>query len=915
MQKLCKLRLCKLNTLFSCLLPAFTTLFIFLTVLFVKGIFPFGENLIDYYDMGQTNAPLYYHLWDFLHGRSSLFFDWYINGGQNLAMGSAIQWNISPFNLFFLFIKRELTYPSLSIFMGLHLFFMAFAMSLFLKKTFPRLGCGLNFISSVTYGLCGFTLTHYTIPTYLDTAAFLPIFALGVMRLLRGKGKLMYTFLLAFMTALSYYLGFMHLIYVLLFSGVYITLIPKDREKRTTIISDLAFGTIFGLLMSTFMLLPSVMQMTLSSRFNSNLSGGPMETLISILNSIGADEYYVKYLQLYALESFAVLLIFGLIFFRREWRYALTVLSAVFIPSALIVFESINILWHFGTYYHYPIRCGYLIPFAVTAAAASLAEKAGMADTTAAALKGDTVDVPVRTSHSVYIIPALLSSVISLSGLIILVKSYNSGAPWDLKLLFNHALLLWAAVFVMLTTLLLLLKFLWKLRGSRLISILIPVMMPVVLAELILGAYVGYGLPKFTDSFFGDPEQSGEYISKAQALISEKGDYFEKEDSRYRLERLKNPDTELNTNYGMVIRHATVTGWANTATREQIECAEKLGYSTHFMRILDSGGTFLSDSVLQVRDIVNMSDGSITHNNTAFPFAMAVSRDIEKADMRENSITENNNLLFRALSGEEENIADVIKVSELDGVSASSGISGNTSVLLKVSGRKALYLSKGSSEEIRVNGEPVPVPTIGDPDNKAFPAWFNSNLLFLGIFKDEDVILDCPEKAKIISLDMNKLEALSEELNSGRDNAEGKEPAAGKSSLTFSVTGSEDRDMALIPLSYSPGWSARVNGKPEKLINKNGLFMLLPISTGNNTVEMSFTPPGLLSGVIISLLALITAFCLVYINQFRSMAENFGRIPALISYYVFYGVFILAALFLYVIPIAYFLVHVIAKRM
>ena len=55
------------------LIPAILTFLLFSGVLLIKGIWPFGQNLIDYYDMGQTNAPLYYHIWDFLHGKSPLF--------------------------------------------------------------------------------------------------------------------------------------------------------------------------------------------------------------------------------------------------------------------------------------------------------------------------------------------------------------------------------------------------------------------------------------------------------------------------------------------------------------------------------------------------------------------------------------------------------------------------------------------------------------------------------------------------------------------------------------------------------------------------------------------------------------------------------------------------------------------------
>ena len=92
--------------IFKMLLPSLTVLIVFSCVLLGKGIFPFGTDTIDYYDMGQINAPLYYHAWDWLHGRSALFFDWYINEGQNIAMAASNQWNLSPFILFFLLVLR-----------------------------------------------------------------------------------------------------------------------------------------------------------------------------------------------------------------------------------------------------------------------------------------------------------------------------------------------------------------------------------------------------------------------------------------------------------------------------------------------------------------------------------------------------------------------------------------------------------------------------------------------------------------------------------------------------------------------------------------------------------------------------------------------------------------------------------------
>ena len=893
------------------LIPALLTLLLFSGVLLIKGIWPFGQNLIDYYDMGQTNAPLYYHIWDFLHGKGPLFFDWYINLGQNLSMGSAIQWNISPFNLFYLFIPRDLVYVSLSVFMGLHLFFMAFNMGIFLKLSFPELKRAFTVPAAMCYGLCGYTLTHYTIPTYLDTAVFLPLFALSLLMMLRGGVRLFYTLMLGFMTALSYYLGFMHLIYVLLFSVVYITLIIKDPAERKKRITGLATGTTGGILLSSFVLLPSVMEMTLSSRFNSNLSRGPVETLISILNSVGADQYYVKYLQLFAMEIFIMTIILGLIRFRKDLSYVLTVFLAAFIPCALIVFEAINILWHFGTYYHYPIRCAYLIPFSLIAAAASLMEKTEKEEGEGA-LK---VNIKALT----------VISFLSAAAFFLLVKFYDSRAPWDIKELFKYWVLLSAAVYIMSTIIFLLLRFKSGIKGGKPVRSLFILILPVTVMELMFGAYAGYGLPKFTDSFFGDPEQSGDYILKTEALSDALSGHFDMDEGSYRINRIKNPDTDLNANYGMVWRHGSVAGWANTATGEMINTAEKLGYSTHFMRILDSGGTLLSDSVLQVKELltaVSLPGGSekvyspgekvsteygeygVFKNEVPLPFIMPVTAEIEDFRPEEEGIAENNNALYRALSGDKEGIAEQIKLSE-------DAVRSGDLFLIPVKGRKALYLYKGHSDEIRVNGDIAAVPTIGDLDNTEYPGWFNSNLLFLGIFENEEVKLDCSEKSRLIIFDVDKMLTLSRFMEAyGNSTVE-----TSGSGLSLSFTPEDGRERILIPLAYSPGWSARVNGEKRTVENRGGLFMTLPVDKGENRVEMRFTPPGLIPGIAVSVVTLIIIVMLTYITVLREKGEKILSAVSPGVSVLFYIVSGAAALALYIIPMGWFLIHVLIRRL
>ncbi len=904
-----------LRTAGECAVPGLIVLLIFGGVVFSKGIWPFGNNLIDYYDMGQTNAPLYFHLRDFLLGRSALFFDWYINLGQNLSMGSAIQWNISPFNLFFLFVPEKLVYPSLSVFMGLHLFFMAFNMGLFLKNLLPKLSGAFFTAAAAAYGLCGYTLTHYTIPTYLDMAVFFPILALSLIKLLRGKGKLFYLFMLSFTTALSYYLSFMNLIYILLFSGVYVFLIIEDRGERRRSVFDLSIATAGGIALSSFMLLPSALQMTASSRFNSNLSGGFVSTLFSILNSIGADQYYVKFFQLFALELFIMVILTGAVIYRKQPKLTIALLLTAFIPCALIPFESINILWHFGTYYHYPIRCAYLIPFSLIAVASLFYSKMDV---------GSETVQPPKSRVASYIASALL--------LTVMLIIYLSRREWEIRDLFKAWALFSLILFMTMVIIPVLHKFIGKWDLKRAVVFSVRLLIPLVFAELITGAYAGYGLPRFKDRFFSDPEQSGAYIIMAEAFKEAARDQFDEEDSTYRLRRMKNPDTDLNANYGMVIRHATLGGWANTATAEAIKSAEKLGYSTHFMRILDSGGTFLTDSVFGIRDVVSERDiGGITkgsytlkgeyetdagsfflyENNYSLPFIKTMDNSIDDLSFSENSIAENNNALYSALRGEKERIAETLKVSAFPG----SSISGSDkSIRIPVSRRQSVYLIGGKTDAVKVNGEAVFVPTIGDIDNTSYPAWFNSSLILLGVFEDEEVEISCPEKSRLILFDMEKLDALSEELNSRFISEGRKEPVAGKADISFTVWGEGNRKTALIPLSYSNGWSATVNGKKTAPSDFNGLFMTLPLEEGENYVNLKFTPPGLGLGLIISGLTLVLLLCLVYIKQLSPLSGKISESLQFPVYPVFCFAFLAAALALYVIPIGWFFVYEVLKH-
>ena len=66
-------------------IPGIITGLVMVAILILKGIWPFGSSRIDYFDNMQQVAPLYAHLWDFMHGKASIWFDWYTGLGTNVS--------------------------------------------------------------------------------------------------------------------------------------------------------------------------------------------------------------------------------------------------------------------------------------------------------------------------------------------------------------------------------------------------------------------------------------------------------------------------------------------------------------------------------------------------------------------------------------------------------------------------------------------------------------------------------------------------------------------------------------------------------------------------------------------------------------------------------------------------------------
>lgn len=850
----------------------------------LKHMYPFGSNTIDYHDMAQQIAAFYYHVYDFLHQTKPLFYDYYTALGSNQAMSTSGCSNFSLFNLFFLFVKRDMLLESLSIFLLIKMVAMSVSMYVLLSLN-KGIGSYAHVILSVGYGFCGFVLTLYMTNQWMDVAFLFPLILVSLKKLVCERKPSLYVIFLSLSLINSYYLSFMILMYIILILG---TKLASDRifkeERKEYHLFTLGIGTALSIGISAFILLPQLIQTLSSSRFNNENGGGLLSKYLSILNTI-EPAYTTRWFSLLGLSFAAAVIAIGLIGHRKDIKVLFNVCVPCFIVLLEIFLESTNLIWHFGSYVQYPIRNGFMIYVTVAMCAGYMLSS------------GSTPDSP--KSPIICITVCVIAALLCVLG----IKYYTDNPGMEVRKVFH--LLAALMVFTFFCYLILLLY--KKGAFARYSSIL-------VIAELILYGYIFIGQPTFITGYTEAYEQSGEYIK----LCNELSDAFGLEPEN--IYRMKNPDESLNSNYGLVIRRPVLSNWTHMISPDLQYAAQTWGYTIQYTRLLDAGGTVFSDALIGIRQIITripQDEILYTLIDTAdiedaagdvvtyylyepkfiLPWVNTV--DIDPViDLKGEDTVSIHNRIFRALGGEGD-IAEYVYETK----------AGTDQVIdLDIAGTRAVYMlgscvdKEYKNTSVQANGKDILIPSIGEYDNTLYPAYFNCNGLYLGTYADESAVISIQSNAdsadeeytiRIMTLDLDKLKGLCDKLSEEDD------ITADGNTVRINKYVSGDNKGIMIPLTYDEGFTVTDNGQETGYFKYAGLFSLIPAAEGNNEIIMTFTPKGMKVG------AALSAICLLLTVVFIRFASGLPDIINRITRPVFEIVYAGMILIIYLIPVLY----------
>lgn len=217
--------------------------------------FPFGDNQILIVDLWHQYFPFLNELREKLIHGGSLLYSWNIGMGTNF-LGLSSYYASSPLNLLLVLAPEKYLVVGLGLLVLIRMGLASAFFALFLKKIYNRNHFTIVLFGAA-YGLSGFFLGYYWNVMWLDTAALLPLVALGIHQLVRRKDFRLYVIALCLSLFSNYYMG----LFTCIFCGLYYfgACLQEKRgikETLTGILRMLAYSAI-GIAMSAILLLPA----------------------------------------------------------------------------------------------------------------------------------------------------------------------------------------------------------------------------------------------------------------------------------------------------------------------------------------------------------------------------------------------------------------------------------------------------------------------------------------------------------------------------------------------------------------------------------------------------------------------------------------------------------------------------------
>ncbi len=847
-----------LHNILPYIIPPVTVMAMLLFTFWRACCYPFGGKSIAWCDMSQQTIPLLAVFRSALRGESSMFYSFAQAGGSGIFPALCF-FVLSPFSLISLCYEPAQLMLAANILVLVKLTVAAFSAAVFFRCFWPRLGVLSSSALSVMYALCGFSLMYFQTLTWLDTLIIFPLLIVAFRRLAAEKKPLPFALLLAALMITGFYMSIMVIIFLLIFSLLWLFCFTRT-EERPAVAALFALSGVAAALLSSPVLIPSLTEYLDSARSDGVLQGlsgisgsGDLKTKLPLLMCAAA----VMPLGAWYLSEGRRL--------SGGRRYGfLTGLAAIMIIPFFS--ERINVMWHFGSYQAFPCRFAYITSLVLLSICA---ETLCVSEETKS-LPGSEASPRGRFSRSLAAFAPFVVVAAALSaGEFLLREHLKEMSKFSRSLWGNKDSLYWLGCSFLIFALGYLLLLVLRRNRSiprRLFSATFA-MLAVVESALNCSVYLG--------NISGAQDNWSEAFAITESIPDEGG-----------FRRVKTRSKLFDVNWLAAMGRNSLGHYTSLTGEDYLFSLKRLGYSGYWMEIGSHGSSDFIDGLLCNRYVIE-DDRSVSSLECFLGLGVLM-RDKPSEQLGDTARPETQNMIFNEVASggrlfekyEPEHIEGV-DISEEDGLTLLrlSEDNGFIRYSIAVGERRKLYfdcfdaLSTKLSEPIN---DSFSVTVNGMELQSKYPTKSLNGMLLLGEFENEtvEILLRVKRSERLHSfgvwgMDCALLKEGTKEVLSGVLDV-------GKASMSGKFTAEND-GWLLIQIPFDGGFTATVNGEKTELTRAYGTFMALPVAKGENDIRISFFPRGMAAGLL--LFAAGAALVALYCTKFgRRILEGGGAL-------------------------------------
>ena len=834
------------------------------------GLYPFGSKTISWCDMNQQVVPLLADFKDILAGRSGFFLSLANGSGMNF-WGVFFFFLASPFSFLVLFVEKARLLAFMNVLTALKLACCAFTANLYFQKACRKEGLSawVGVLLSLLYAFGGYGLLYYQNSIWLDEMYLFPLLLLSFEALLEKGRWAPYTAAVAAAVIVNYYIGYMVIVFTLLYFGLHFWEGRRRPETRQRAGQFLAASAAAALL-SCVVWLPAFRQYLTSGRQSDILSGLASCNFLARLNT--------TLLVLLTMGSvFAVLLVSRVLGEkrRREYRVERILFFLLCVP---IFLEPINRMWHTGSYMAFPTRYGFMTIFMglccalrVLPGVKALHFRPGLRAVLA------VVGVILTVAFAGFVVWFWTSEGEYLTAYVSTLWGSNEAAA-GLLLAFAAAVAVYGSLFLLY-------------RAGLKRGLAIALSLVLILSEAYLNLQV--------------------YMIAAANETARYEDLMDLEDRAEEAGfwRIKSQRRLMDDNMEGAMGYHAVSHYTSLTSQEYMFLMKHLGYSSYWMKVSSYGGTRFSDALLAMRYQVESKggDGPYVYENSrfalrrldgAFPLGILYNGDLTEAQTQKERIPFQE-AIFQALFGVGDPLFTAYGLTESYGCSLArengqysiQRLGQGQAVLrwsIAVEEKQTLYLDcfDGYSNRLNevINGS-FDVLVNGRSIVKGYPRQSQNGIQELGTFENErvEITLRVTKNVRCASFGVYGLNeaVLDRALNRGQgiDFQEEANGIIGRVNRT-------EPGQCLVTLPYDTGFTLRINGKKAEYSEVLGGFISFELPAGESEIELTCVSPGFYAGAAVSAAAAIGGVLWLLMRRRKKKAlptDGEGRVAWILS--------------------------------